>query len=44
MQKTLQELVRNKLTSVQAHRGRKRPVRQQDVVSSVLQRDANAIP
>lgn len=43
MQKTLQELVRNKLTSVQRIEVASDQFGNQDVVSSVLQRDANAI-
>ena len=43
MQKTLQELVRNKLTSVQRIEVASDQFGNQDVVASVLQRDANAI-
>lgn len=43
MQKTLQELVRNRLTSVQRIEVMNDQLENQDVVTSVLQRDANAI-
>ena len=43
MQKNLQELVRNKLTSVQRIEVTNDQLENQDVVTSVLQRDANAI-
>ena len=43
MQKHLQELVRNKLTSVQRIEVASDQLNNQDVVGSVLQRDANAI-
>lgn len=43
MQKTLQELVRNKLTSVQRMEVTNDQLENQDVVTNVLQRDSNAI-